>query len=152
MTSPNELRDKLAELDADIGLLPGRRVALLGFRDPDATRVADNVRMLQAASGWTVVDLRSPIEAPVHQVLAKALDAVKLAMVLDTTNAPPTDALLLIRTLHDSNDVVRWTDGTETPLQSRRILYVIASGAREASDLPRELQRIDFMTFIEAPS
>jgi hypothetical protein len=152
LTSPAALRDKLAELDVDIGLLPGRRVALLGFRDPSATRVAENVRVLQSAAGWTAVDLRLPIEGPIRQVLGKALDAPKLALILDTTKAPPTDALLLIRALRDSNNFVRWVDGAETPLPADRILYVIASGAREWNDLPRELQRIDFMTFIKAPS
>jgi hypothetical protein len=152
LTSSTNLRDKLVELNSDIGRLPGRRVALLGFRDSNATRVADNLCELKGAAGWTVVDLLSTVPESLPQVLAKELAAPKLAVILDTTRPVPTDALLLIRALHDSHDAVRWSDGTTSALPAKRILYVIASGARELQDLPSWLQRIDFMTFVRAPS
>lgn len=148
LTTPTHLRDKLCELDNDLGGLPGRRVALLGFRDPNAKRVDDNLRALRETPQWTVVDHRNVSEAG----LSKVLDAPKLAMVLDANDPVPTDASLLIRALHDSHKAVRWRDGTGSALPSDRKLYIVAVGARSVDELPALLQRIDFMTFIRPPA
>ena len=145
LTSPTHLRDKLVELDDDLGGLRGRRVALLGFRDPNAKRVDDNLRALRETPAWTVMDRHDASGVSLSQVL----DAPKLAIVLDAAAALPADAALLIRALHDSHDAVRWMDGTDSRLPADRKLYIVAVGARSMKDLPAELQRIDFMTFIE---
>lgn len=149
LTSATALRDALVKLDDDVGLLRGRRVALLGFRDPNATRVDDNIRTLKAAAGWTVIDVRSP--ASPRDALAATLGAPKLAMLVGATATIPIDASLLIRALHDDRDTVRWQDGTQAAIPENRILYVVASGARSIDDLPPVLARIDYMTFIKAP-
>jgi hypothetical protein len=151
LTSARHLRDKLLELDKDLGGLPGRRVSLLGFRDPNAKRVDDNVRALRETPGWTVVDLRNAPAVRLPEALVQALGAPKLALLVDVAAVLPTDASLLIRALHDSHDAVRWADGTQSQLPARRMLYVVAVGARSLKELPTLLQRIDFMTFIEPP-
>lgn len=151
LTSPTHLRDKLIDLDNDLGGLPGRRVALLGFRDPNAKRVDDNLRTLCQTSGWTVVDLRNALVVRLPESLSQALEAPRFVLLMDVTAALPTDASLLIRALHDSHDSVRWADGTQSPLPAKRMLYVVAAGARSVEDLPMLLQRIDFMTFVEPP-
>jgi len=151
LTTPTHLRDKLLELDNDLGLLPGRRVALLGFRDPNAKRVDDNVRALSETPGWTVVDLRDVQGARLPAALAQSLAAPKLALLVDVAAGVPADASLLIRALHDSHDAVRWADGTQSEVPDERILYVVAVGARHIEELPPLLQRIDFMTFIKPP-
>jgi hypothetical protein len=139
----------LLDLDNDLGGLTGRRVALLGFRDPNAKRVDDNVRALRETPGWTVVDLRDAPAARLPVTLAQALAAPKLALLLDVALGVPTDASLLIRALHDAHDAVRWTDGTQSELPANRKLYIIAAGARSAEELPTLLRRIDFMTFVK---
>src|SRR5438045_2505276 len=102
LTSPTHLRDKLVELDSDLVGLPGRRVSLLGFRDPNAKRVDDNLRALRETPGWTVVDLRNASSARLPEALVQALAAPKFAMLVDVAAVLPTDASLLIRALHDS--------------------------------------------------
>ena len=151
LTSPTILRERLVTLDNDIGLLSGRRVALLGFRDSNAKRVDENLRALRATPGWTVVDIRTPPPGPLHELIAPTLSGPKLALLLDTAVALPTDATLLIRALHDSQDAVRWADGTQSQLPTRLILYVIAAGARWPEELPSRLAQIDFMDFIRPP-
>ena len=151
LTAPAHLRDKLMELDKDVGGLPGRRVALLGFRDPNATRVEDNVRLLRETPGWTLVDLRDPQAVSLPGALAQSVAAQKLALLVETSVGLPTDAALLIRALHDSHSSVRWTDSTQSELPAKRMLYVVVAGARSVEDLPALLQRIDFMTFIKPP-
>jgi hypothetical protein len=151
LTTPTHLRDKLHELDNDLGALPGRRVALLGFRDPNAKRVDDNVRALRESPGWTVVDLRDAPGARLPMALVQALAAAKLALLMDVAVEVPTDASLLIRALHDSHDSVCWANGTQSVLPAKRMLYVVAAGARSVEELPALLQRIDFMTFIRPP-
>jgi hypothetical protein len=148
LTTPTHLRDSLLDLDNDVGGLPGRRVALLGFRDPNAKRVSDNVQALGATSGWTVVDLRDPLAGRTPVGLVQALEAPKLVLLVDLAIGVPTDASLLIRALHDSHDSVRWADGTVSKLPAKRMLYVVAVGARSVEELPTLLQRIDFMTFV----
>ena len=149
LTSPTHLRDKLANLDNEIGGLPGRRVSLLGFRDPNAKRVDDNLRTLCETPGWVLVDLRNSSQVLLPEALGKALAAPKLALLVDVSVALPTDASLLIRALHDSRDAVHWADGTESRLPATRMLYVIAIGACVFAELPTLLQRIDFMEFIK---
>jgi len=148
LTTPTHLRDKLLDLDNDLGGLPGRRVALLGFRDPNAKRVDDNVRALRATPEWMVIDLRNAPAVRLPELFIPALSAPKLAVLVDVAAALPADASLLLRALHDSHDAVRWADGTQSELPATRMLYDIAVGARSAEDLPTLLQRIDFMTFI----
>lgn len=146
LTSPTHLRDTLLELDTDLGGLPGRRVALLGFHDANPTRIADNVRALCETPGWTVIDLRqTAVRLP--ERLPKALAAAKLALMLNVAAPLPTDVSLLIRALRDAHDAVVWTDGTRCPLPATRMLYVIAAGARSHDQLPPQLKAIDFMTF-----
>ena len=151
LTAPTHVRDKLLELDNDVGGLPGRRVALLGFRDPNAKRVEDNVRVLRETPGWTVIDLRDALAVRLPGALAQSLAAPKLALLVEAAVGLPAHAALLIRALHDSHDAVRWADGTQSELPAKRMLYVVAAGARSVEELPALLQRIDFMTFIEAP-
>lgn len=151
LTSPTHLRDKLVELDNDISLLSGRVVSLLGFRDSNAKRVDDNVRALRATPPWTLIDIRGIPPATISGVFIEALSAPKVAMLVDAASPLPTDASLLIRALYDSHDAVRWADGSQSPLPADRILYVIAAGARSVGDLPPELRRIDYMTFIKPP-
>jgi hypothetical protein len=151
LTSPTRLLDELNRIDEDLSLLRGRRVALLGFRDSNVKRVADNVDALQAAADWTIVDLRAPQPGPVNQALAPSLAAPRLAMLVDTTEPLPVDALQLIGALHDARNAVRWADNTESALPDNRMLYVIASGARDITELPHRLKRIDSMAFISAP-
>ena len=151
LSSPTHLRDKLVELDHDLGGLPGRRVSLLGFRDPNAKRVYDNVRALCEVPGWTVIDLRNAPTVLLSESLMQAIASPKLAMLVDVAAALPTDASLLIRALHDSREAVRWVDGTQSPLPAKRMLYVVAVGARSIKDLQALLRRIDFMTFIYPP-
>ena len=147
LTTPTHLRDQLIELDNDVGGLPGRHVALLGFRDPNAKRVDDNVRTLRGAPGWTVIDLRDGQQAR----LSEALAAPRLALLVDAAAKLPADASLLIRALHDDHDEVHWADGARSALPAKRTLYVIAAGARSVEDLPPLLARIDIMTFIRPP-
>jgi hypothetical protein len=151
LTSPTHLKNMLVELDNDLSGLPGRRVSLLGFRDPNVKRVDDNVRTLRETPGWTLVDLRNPEAAQLPETLIQALTAAKLALLVDVSDALPTDASLLIRALHDSQDRVFWANGTQSQLPANRILHVIAEGARSSDELPTLLQRIDFMTFIRPP-
>lgn len=151
LTTPTRLRDELEKLDLDLGGLGGRRVALLGFRDPNAKRVDDNIRSVGAAPGWTLVDARRSTAEPLVTALKASLAAPRLALLLDATAPVPTDAAVLVRALHDSRDSVTWVDGTASALPDRRMLYVVASGARSIDDLPPALQRIDFMTFIRSP-
>ncbi len=93
LTSPTHLRDTLVELDRDLGGLPGRRVALLGFRDANPTRVADNVHALCRTPGWTVIDLRhTPEQLPA--ILPEALAAPRLALLVDVAAPLPTDVPL----------------------------------------------------------
>lgn len=151
LTSATHLRDKLIELDDDVGGLPGRRVSLLGFRDSNAKRVDDNVRALHQTPGWTVIDLRDAAAVRLPEALVEALAAPKLALLVNAPAALPTDASLLIRALYDSQDAVCWVDGTQSRLPAKRMLYVVAVGARSVKELPALLQQIDFMTFIEPP-
>jgi hypothetical protein len=151
LKSPTDLRDKLIELDNDVGLLGGRKVALLGFRDPNAKRVQENVLRLSEANGWKLVDVDAVHSAQLAMVLAEALSAPKLVLLIDVAAPIPTDVSLLIRALHDSQDAVVWEDRTLSQLPEERILYVIALGARSSDELPPLLQRIDFMTFVRSP-
>ena len=146
LTSPTHLRDTLLELDTDLGGLPGRRVALLGFHDASPTRVADNVRALCETPGWTVIDLRQAAVC-LPEKLPETLAAPKLALLVDVAAPLPTDLSLLIRALRDAHDAVVWTNGTRCPLPATRMLYVIAAGARSLDQLPPQLKAIDFMTF-----
>jgi len=148
LTTATHLRDQLLELDNDLGGLPGRRVALLGFRDPNPKRVDDNLRALRDASGWAVVDLRDAPSVPLPAALTETIAAPKLVLILNVASALPRDAAMLIRALHDSRDSVDWSDGTDSELPEDRMLYVVAAGARSVEELPPLLQRIDFMTFI----
>lgn len=149
LSSPTHLRDELVALASDLGGLPGRRVALLGLRDPNAKRVDDNIHALCETPEWTVIDLRNAPSARLSKSLGQALPAPKLALLVDVTAALPPDASLLIRALHDSRDSVRWVDGTQSPLPARQMLYVVAIGARSLEELPTLLQKIDFMTFVD---
>ena len=152
LTSPTHLRDALVALDADLGLLPGRRLALLGLRDPNATRLAENLRTLQATPAWTLVDARpGGAGGALREALGTALAAPKVALLVDATAPIPADADRLICALHDSCDTVAWSDGALAALPSKRMLFVIALGARAANELPPLLARIDFMTFIRPP-
>lgn len=149
LTSPTNLKDTLLALDNDVGGLPGRRVSLLGFRDPNAQRVADNVRALCETPNWTVVDLRNDSNVRLPGALIQSLAAAKLAVLVDVTRPLANDVTQLIRALYDARDAVRWTDGTQTPLPTDRMLHVIAVGARVVDELPALLQTIDFMKFIK---
>jgi len=149
LISPTHLRDQLDALASDLGGLPGHRVALLGFRDPNAKRVDENVHELCATPGWTVIDLRSGSAVRLSDSIVQALSAPELALLVDVTAALPPDASLLIRALHDSRDSVQWVDGTQSPLPARQMLYVVAIGARSLEELPTLLQKIDFMTFVD---
>jgi hypothetical protein len=149
LTTPTHLRDSLLDLDNDIDGLPGRRVALLGFREPNAKRIADNLHTLCDTAGWVVVDVRDPQSCRVPLPLIQALEAPKLALILEVAVEIPANAAMLIRDLHDSRDLVHWADGTETRLPENRMLYVIAIGARSVEELPTLLQKIDFMTFLK---
>ena len=148
LTSPTHLRDELLKLDGDIGGLGGRRVALIGFRDPNQKRVSDNLRVLREVPGWTLVDARESAGESLMTALTEGLDTPHLALLLDVSAPIPTDASLFIRALHDSRDSVVWTDRTESRIPGKRLLHVIAMGARSIEDLPQVLRRIDFMTFI----
>jgi hypothetical protein len=116
-----------------------------------AERVDDNLRALRETPGWTVLDLRNTQAVRLPEALNHALAAPKLALLVDVVAVLPTDASLLIRALHDSHAAVRWVDGTQSHLPAKRMLYVVAVGARSLKDLPTLLQRIDFMTFLEPP-
>lgn len=151
LTSPVHLKNILVELDNDLSGLPGRRVALLGFRDPNVRRVDENVRTLRETPGWKLVDLRNTQTAQLPEMLVQALTASKLALLVNVSEGLPTDVSLLIRALHDSHDTVFWTNRTQSQLPENRMLYVIAEGARSWDELPMVLQRIDFMQFIGPP-
>ena len=151
LTSPTHLRNTLVELDNDLSGLPGRRVSLLGFRDPNMKRVDENVRTLRETAGWTVVDLRNTEVIQLPEGLVQALTAPKLALLLNVSDVLPSDVSLLIRALHDSRNTVFWANGASSELPADRMLYVIAEGARSIDELPDLLSRIDFMTFIRPP-
>jgi len=148
LTMPTHLRDSLLDLDNDVGGLPGRGVVLLGLHDPDAKRIADNLHTLCETPDWVVVDVRDPQSVRLPLPLIQALEAPKLALLLDVAVEIPANAAMLIRDLRDSRDSVHWADGTETRLPEKRMLYVIAIGASSVEELPKLLQQIDFMTFI----
>jgi hypothetical protein len=152
LTSPTTLSDSLRRLDEDIGLLPGRRVALLGFRDPNAKRVDENVLAVEASRAWQFADARAGRGGTSSTVLAKLVDAPKIVMLVDVSVALSADSELLVRALHDSNETIRWMNQTESRLPSKQVLYVLAAGARSIDDLPRVLASIDFMQFIKPPA
>jgi hypothetical protein len=151
LTSPTTLRDRLVAFDHTIGLLPGRRVALLGFRDPNVNRVEENIRTLRTTPAWSVLDLRTNSSEPLHELLDEALGAPKLALLVDSAASLPADVELLIRALHDKRDTVQWMSGKETSIPAEQILYIIASGVRQVDELSHWLARIDFMDFIRPP-
>lgn len=150
LTTPTHLRDSLLDLDNDVGGLPGLRVALLGFRDPNAKRIGDNLYALCETPGWVVVDVRDPPAARVPMPLVQALEVPKLVLLLDVAVGVPANASRLIRALRDSRDRVCWADGTESKLPAKSMLYVVAIGARSVEELPTLLRRIDCMTFIRS--
>jgi hypothetical protein len=152
LTSPTTLRDNLLRLDEDLSGLPGRRVALLGFHDPNAKRVDENVRGVEASRAWQFADARAGRVATSSTVLAKLVDGPKIVMLVDVSVPLPADSELLVRALHDSHETVRWMNKTESRLPAKQILYVLAAKARSIDDLPGVLARIDFIQFIKPPA
>jgi hypothetical protein len=148
LTTANHLRDHLSGLDKDLEGLRGKRVALLGFRDPNEHRVEDNLRVLRETSPWVLIDLRSSQLQRLPEALISKINVPKIVIIVDTTATLPNDAVLLIRAVHDSKNAVVWSDGTQSVLPTDQWLYVISLGARSIDELPSVLQRIDFMTFI----
>jgi len=146
LTSPTALRDELTGMARDVGVL--HTVGMVGFKDGDPRRVADNLAAVTSEDRWLVIDGRTVDADEMARQIVAARDASELVILVDASAPVRRPLAALIKAILDRRTVVDLTRSMQLQRAPSQSVYIIVVGASTIEQVPELLRQIPICLFV----